>query len=217
MVVKSMMSPLVYLVDDDYSVRDALMLLIKTTGLDVEGFQSADAFLKYYDPDRPGCLVLDVKMPVMGGLELQAELVKSHIDIPIIFISGNAEIVDSASAFKAGAMDFLEKPFDNQKFLKCVDEALEKDRQARRKRMEFLQSKKCFDSLTIREKEILQQIINSHTNKEIARLLNISPRTVEAHRSSIKKKLHGKDLAALIHMTNIVLAEDTAQLAQVNS
>jgi RNA polymerase sigma factor (sigma-70 family) len=209
MVVKTI-KPLVYLVDDDYSVRDALMLLIKTSGFDVQGFDSAHAFLNSYDPDRPSCLVLDVKMPVMGGLELQEELAKENIEIPIIFISGNAEIVDSASAFKAGALDFLEKPFDNQKFLTCVDDAIGKDMQSRKKRMEFLQLKKCFDSLTSREKEILQQIINSHTNKEIARLLNISPRTVEAHRSSIKKKMQGKDLAALIHMTTIVLAEDAA-------
>jgi len=213
MVVKTI-NPLVYLVDDDNSVRDALMLLIKTSGFAVEGFDSADAFLNNYDPNRPSCLVLDVKMPVMSGLELQKELAEKLIEIPIIFISGNAEIIDSASAFRAGAIDFLEKPFDNRIFLTRLNEAVEKDTQSRKKRAEYLQLKQSYDSLTAREKEVLQEIINSNTNKEIARLLNISPRTVEAHRSSIKKKMQGKDLAALIHMTTTVLAEDAGHSTQ---
>jgi len=213
MVVKTI-NPLVYLVDDDNSVRDALMLLIKTSGFAVEGFDSADAFLNNYDPNRPSCLVLDVKMPVMSGLELQKELAEKLIEIPNIFISGNAEIIDSASAFRAGAIDFLEKPFDNRIFLTRLNEAVEKDTQSRKKRAEYLQLKQSYDSLTAREKEVLQEIINSNTNKEIARLLNISPRTVEAHRSSIKKKMQGKDLAALIHMTTTVLAEDAGHSTQ---
>jgi len=125
---------LVYLVDDELPVRDALSMLIKMSGFAVSSYDSAEAFLKNFDPDRPGCLILDVTMPVMGGLELQEELVKRNINIPIIFISGNADILNSVKAIKAGAVDFLEKPFDNQIFLQRIDDALKKDILARKLR-----------------------------------------------------------------------------------
>ncbi|PPD49794.1 MAG: hypothetical protein CTY13_02820 [Methylobacter sp.] len=126
---------LVYLVDDELPVRDALSLLIKMSGFAVSSYDSAKAFLNNYDPDQPGCLVLDITMPVMSGLELQEELVKRKINIPIIFISGNADILDSAKALKLGAFAFLEKPFENQMFLKTIDEAVKKDLSARQQRL----------------------------------------------------------------------------------
>jgi len=125
---------LVYLVDDELPVRDALSMLIKMSGFAVSSYDSAEAFLNNFDPDQPGCLILDVTMPVMGGLELQEELVKRNINIPIIFISGNADILNSVKAIKAGAVDFLEKPFDNQIFLQRIDDALKKDILARKQR-----------------------------------------------------------------------------------
>jgi two-component system, LuxR family, response regulator FixJ len=125
---------LVYLVDDELPVRDALSMLIKMSGFAVSSYDSAEAFLNNFDPDQPGCLILDVTMPVMGGLELQEELVKRNINIPIIFISGNADILNSVKAIKAGAVDFLEKPFDNQIFLQRIDDALKKDILARKLR-----------------------------------------------------------------------------------
>lgn len=118
---------LVYLVDDEFAIRDSLTLLIESTGLEVKSFESSEAFLKNYNPDRPSCLILDVRMPLMGGLELQEELAAENINIQIIFISGNAEISDSAKAFRSGALDFLEKPFDNQILLERIEEAIKKD------------------------------------------------------------------------------------------
>lgn len=125
---------LVYLVDDELAVRDALTLLLKTSGFAVISYDSAEAFLNNYVADQPGCLILDVTMPVMGGLELQEELVKRNINIPIIFISGNADILNSVKAIKAGAVDFLEKPFDNQMFIQRINDALKKDILARKQR-----------------------------------------------------------------------------------
>jgi FixJ family two-component response regulator len=118
---------LVYLVDDELPVREALSMLIKMFGLAVSSYDSAEAFLNNYDPDQRGCLVLDVTMPVMGGLELQEELVKRNINIPIIFISGNADFIDSEKALRLGAFAFLEKPFANQIFLQTINEAVKKD------------------------------------------------------------------------------------------
>lgn len=126
---------LVYLVDDELPVRDALSMLIKMSGLAVSSYDSAEAFLNNYDPDQPGCLVLDVTMPVMSGLELQEELVKRKSNIPIIFMSGNADILDSTKALKLGAFAFLEKPFENQIFLQTIDEAVKKDLSARKQRL----------------------------------------------------------------------------------
>jgi RNA polymerase sigma factor (sigma-70 family) len=191
---------LIYLVDDEFSIRDSLTLLIKSTGRLVKSFDSADAFLTDYNPEQPGCLILDVRMPLMGGLELQEELVKRNITIPIIFISGNADIPDSAKAFRAGALDFLEKPFDNQLLLERIDEAINKDIEARKRLIEKRKVQECFDRLTAREKEVLQLIINSHSNKEVAKILNISHRTIDAHRSSVMKKMQAENVTALVAM-----------------
>lgn len=193
-------TPVVYLVDDEFSVRDSLSLLIQSTGRLVKSYDSALAFLEGYDPEQPSCLILDVRMPIMGGHELQEELTRRNINIPIIFISGNADIPDSAKAFRAGALDFLEKPFDNQILLERIDEALIKDIQARNLLVEKNKILNCFNSLTVREKEVLQLIISSHSNKEAAKILNISHRTVDVHRSNIMKKMQADDVAALVAM-----------------
>lgn len=190
----------VYLIDDEFAVRDALALLIKASGWTVKSFDSAQEFLKNYDPDVPGCLILDVKMPVMGGLELQEELIKRNINIPIIFISGNADIPDSAKAFRAGAVDFLEKPFEKSILLERIDEAVQKDIKARRQLLEKASIQDCFNRLTAREKEVLQLIVNSHSNKEAAKILDVSPRTIDAHRARVMEKMQADNVAALVTM-----------------
>jgi RNA polymerase sigma factor (sigma-70 family) len=189
---------LVYLVDDEFSVRDSLALLIESTGQSVRSFESAEAFLNNYDPEHPGCLLLDVRMPSMSGLELQGELLKREIFIPIIFISGHAGIPDSAKAFRAGAVDFLEKPFDNEILLERIDEAIKKDIASREQFIELREIQNRLDHLTYREQEVLSLIVRGHSNKEIARILDISNRTVEAHRASIMEKMQVKSLAELM-------------------
>ena len=180
---------LTYLVDDEFSIRDSLTLLIKSTGRNVKSFDSAEAFLNEYKPgQQPSCLILDVRMPLMSGLELQEELSIRNISIPIIFISGNADIPDSAKAFRAGALDFLEKPFDNQTLLERIDEALRKDVEVKRQLLHKQKIQECLNRLTFREKEVLNLIVNSYSNKEVARILNVSYRTIDAHRSSLMKK-----------------------------
>ncbi|OYV21505.1 MAG: Two component transcriptional regulator, LuxR family [Methylococcaceae bacterium NSP1-1] len=189
---------LVYLVDDEFSVRDSLALLIESTGQSVRSFESAEAFLNNYDPEQPGCLLLDVRMPSMSGLELQGELLKREIFIPIIFISGHAGIPDSAKAFRAGAVDFLEKPFDNEILLERIDEAIKKDIVSREQFIEHREIQNRLDHLTLREQEVLSLIVRGHSNKEIAKILDISNRTVEAHRASIMEKMQVKSLAELM-------------------
>jgi two-component system response regulator FixJ len=191
---------LVYLVDDEFSVRDSLALMIESTGQAVRSFESAQAFLNNYDPEQPGCLLLDVRMPSMSGLELQGELLRREISIPIIFISGHAGIPDSAKAFRAGAVDFLEKPFDNEILLERIEEAIKKDVTSREQFIEHREIQKRLDHLTLREQEVLSLIVKGRSNKEIARILNISNRTVEAHRASIMEKMQVKSLAELLVM-----------------
>jgi two-component system response regulator FixJ len=189
---------LVYLVDDEFSVRDSLALLIESTGQSVRSFESAEAFLNNYDPEQPGCLLLDVRMPSMSGLELQGELLKREIFIPIIFISGHAGIPDSAKAFRAGAVDFLEKPFDNEILLERIDEAIKKDIASREQFIEHREIQNRLDHLTLREQEVLSLIVRGLSNKEIAKILDISNRTVEAHRASIMEKMQVKSFAELM-------------------
>ena len=187
-----------YLVDDEYAVRDSLALLIESTGQTVRSFESALDFLNGYEPTQPGCLLLDVRMPTMSGLELQSELLRREIAIPIIFISGHAGIPDSAKAFRAGAVDFLEKPFNNELLLERIAEAINKDLAAREQLLEQRKLQKLLDHLTAREQEVLSLVISGHANKSVAKLLEISIRTVEAHRASIKEKMQVHSIVELM-------------------
>jgi two-component system, LuxR family, response regulator FixJ len=191
---------LVYLVDDEFAVRDSLTLLIKSTSQAVRSFESAEAFLNNYDPEKPGCLLLDVRMPVMSGLELQDELLRREISIPIIFISGHAGIPDSAKAFRAGAVDFLEKPFDDEVLLERIEEAIKKDIVQREQLIDHREIQNRLDNLTVREQEVLSLIIRGHSNKDAARKLNISARTVEVHRAHIMEKMKAENLVELMMM-----------------
>jgi len=193
-------TPLVYLVDDEFAIRDSLTLLIEATGQSVRSFDSAEAFLNNYDSEQPGCLLLDVRMPLMSGHDLQQELSNRGINIPIIFISGHADIPDSAKAFRAGAVDFLEKPFDNALLLERIDEAIKKDVAFRGEFVKRRRIQDRLDHLTAREKEVLSLIVKSHSNKESAKILNISNRTVDVHRASIMEKMQAENVAELITM-----------------
>jgi FixJ family two-component response regulator len=193
-------TPVVYIVDDEFAIRDSLTLLIESTGQTIQSFESAEAFLQNYDPEQPGCLLLDVRMPLMSGHELQNELLNKGINIPIIFISGHADIPDSAKAFRAGAVDFLEKPFDNEVLLERIDEAIKKDIAFREERVKIRCIQERINHLTTREKEVLGLIVKSHSNKESAKILNISNRTVDVHRASIMEKMQAENIAELITM-----------------
>lgn len=194
------LTPLVYLVDDEFAVRDSLELLLESSGQAVKSFESAEDFLASYDPDQPGCLLLDVRMPTMTGLELQEELLRKNITLPIIFISGHAEIPDSAKAFRAGAVDFLEKPFNNEILLQRIEEAIKKDIAFRDQFSEKQQILDRFKHLTTREKEVLTLIVTSHSNKEAAKILDISNRTIDVHRAHIMEKMQADSLAELMVM-----------------
>jgi FixJ family two-component response regulator len=193
-------SCIVYIVDDDTAVRDSLNLFIQSRGMLARDFESAEGFLSNYSPEYPGCLILDVRMPGISGLNLQQQLVKRQITIPIIFMSGHAEIPDSAKAFRAGAVDFFVKPFDNMLMLERIEEAIKKDILDRKQRLEQLTLQNRLDRLAAREREVLQLIIDNHSNKETARILDISYRTIEAHRAQIMKKLEADTLPELIKM-----------------
>jgi len=193
-------TPIVYIVDDEYAVRDSLKLLIETTGYTVIDFESAEAFLDHYNSDQPSCLLLDVRMPSMSGLDLQEELLKRGIDIPIIFISGHADVPDSAKAFRAGAIDFLEKPFNEEVLLSRIEEALSKDAQTREQLREKSKILERLNHLTTREREVLNLIVRSHSNKEAARILDISNRTIDVHRAHIMEKMQAENLAELMVM-----------------
>jgi len=191
---------LVYLVDDDYSVRDSLSLLIESTGQAVRCFESADEFLNNFDTEQAGCLILDVRMPNMTGLELQEEMARRNFSIPIIFISGHADIPDSSKAFRAGAVDYMEKPFDSNILLTRMQEAIQKDLDTRVHSAEIRKLKKRLGQLTPRELEVMVLIVKGLSNKEAAKQLVVSNRTIDVHRSKIMEKMEAADLAELTVM-----------------
>ncbi|MCP5418983.1 MAG: response regulator transcription factor [Gammaproteobacteria bacterium] len=190
--------PSVFLVDDDEAVRDSLSLSLEMDGLKVECFASARDFLESYDASRPGCLVLDVRMPDMSGLELQEVLATRRITIPIIFITGHGDVPMSVKAVKAGAVDFLEKPFKKEVLQERIQEALAQDAQMRKEWAERQQLRRRLEHLTPREQEVMALVVGGHSNKDIARRLDISPRTVETHRARIMEKMGATSLPDLV-------------------
>lgn len=181
-------------------MRDSLTLLIESMGQAIKSFDCAADFLEGYNPKLPSCLLLDVRMPTMDGLELQEELARREIAIPIIFISGNADIPDSARAFRSGAVDFLEKPFDSTILLQRIEEAIKKDIAYRRKLIEKRKLQERLNYLTDREKEVLCLIVSSYSNKEAAKVLDISKRTIDIHRAHIMEKMQAENITDLILM-----------------
>jgi len=188
----------VFVVDDDDAVRDALKLLLETSGMRVEDYASAAQFLDAFTEERGGCLVLDVKMPGMSGLELQQLLVERGSTLPVIFLTGHGDVPMSVRAFKAGAADFLEKPIDQGALLERVRDALGNDAARRARDAERRAANARLDRLTPREREVLARVVAGRTSKEIARELGVSPRTVEVHRARIMEKVRVESLPQLV-------------------
>jgi FixJ family two-component response regulator len=179
----------VFIVDDDPDVRDSIQELAESVGLHAEGYASAQAFLDKYQTERPGCLVLDVRMAEMSGLVLQEKLNTLGAEIPIIMITGHADVPMAVRALKAGAVDFVQKPYRDQLLLDCINNALTGDANARRSYEEERLRERQLATLTDREREVLNELLAGNASKEIARQLGISPRTVEAHRHNLLRKL----------------------------
>lgn len=193
----------VFLVDDDAAIRRSLSYALQKRGFVVEAFASGQAFLDDYDPGKPGCLLLDLSMPGMNGLELQQRLVERDARLPIIFITGHGSIPESVHALKAGAVDFMEKPFRQEVLLERLKEAFAEDRRHRQATTERDSIVERMTRLTEREKEIMQLLVSrpaNHSSKELARELNISNRTIDHHRARVMEKMEARSLPELVSM-----------------
>jgi FixJ family two-component response regulator len=190
----------VFVVDDDDAVRTSLRLLLKSVGLPVETFGSAQEFLDAFDADRAGCLVLDIRMPGMSGLELQQKLNEMHAIVPIVFITGHGDVPMAVEAMQHGAVDFIQKPFRDQDLIDRINQALERDRENRAGLKERDAIRRRMEQLTPREREVLDLVTQGKANKVIAGDLNVSQRTVEIHRARVMEKMGASSLAHLVRM-----------------
>jgi FixJ family two-component response regulator len=194
-------SATVFVVDDDAPVRDALRMLLRSAGHAVEVYASAQEFLAAYSDDRPGCLLLDVRMPGMSGLELQERLNERHAILPIVFITGHGDVPMAVEAMQAGAMDFLQKPFRDDELLDRIGRALDRDAGNRRELLALESIVQRFDELTPRERAVMELMVQGKPNKIIAADLGISQRTVEIHRARVMEKTQAGSLAHLVRMS----------------
>lgn len=190
----------VFVVDDDPSVRSSLKFLISTVGLHVETFDSAEAALQKLTPDATACLVLDVRLRGLSGLDLQSELAARNSQVPIIFITGHGDIPMTVRAMKAGAVEFLAKPFRDQDLLDAVRVAVERDRARREQEKEIKDLQQRFDSLTSREREVISMVVAGKLNKQIADQLGTAENTIKVHRSRAMDKMHAESVADMVRM-----------------
>jgi len=201
-------SPVVFVIDDDLSIREGLKNLLRSVGLRVEAFETAQSFLASKRPDLPGCLVLDVRLPGWSGLDLQRKLAENGIEIPIIFVSGHGDIPMSVRAMKAGAVEFLTKPFRDQDLLDAIQQAIERDRAARSRRANSLELHRRYESLTPREREVMAHVVRGLLNKQIAAELGTSEATIKLHRGRAMQKMQADSLADLIRMAERLDSSD---------
>jgi FixJ family two-component response regulator len=188
-------------VDDDPSAQQGLSSLLRSAGFQVESFASAQQFLARPPiAEAPSCLLLDLQMPGLSGLDLQKRMAEVGLEIPIVFLTGHGNIPASVEAMKAGALEFLTKPFDDEKLLGAIDEAVERDRHIRQQHAAMRELQDRYESLTPREREVMQQVVSGLLNKQIAAELNIAEYTVKIHRGRVMRKMHAESLANLVRM-----------------
>lgn len=199
-------APTIFVVDDDSAVRDSLKWLLESVGLKVETFSSATGFLEAYNPERPGCILADVRMPGMSGLELQKELSSLPPGPPMIVITGHGDVQMAVHVMKAGAFDFVEKPFKDQQLIDLVQSAVAAGEERSRSRELMVESARCVDLLTPREREVLSLLVIGESNKGVANHLGIADKTVEAHRAKVMEKFEATSFADL--MRKVMILED---------
>jgi FixJ family two-component response regulator len=192
----------IFIIDDDASVRDGLEDLFHSVGMTALSFGSTQEFLEGNRPDSPGCIVLDIRLPGQGGLEFQRALAQANIFLPIIFISGHGDIQMSVQAMKAGAVEFLTKPLHEQQLLDAVQAGLARDRQRRQDARLVAELKDRYDSLTVREREVMALVITGRPNKQIAAALDLSEMTVKVHRSQVTRKMQARSVVELVRMAD---------------
>lgn len=193
-------TPTVFIVDDDAAVRDSLSLLVRSIGLRAETFGSAPEFLAAYRPSQWGCLLLDVRMPGMSGLELQERLVALDSSLPIVFVSAHGDVPMAVHAIKSGAVDFIQKPFRDQELLDKIQHAIDHHARVLRDAASLDETRAHIESLTPREREVMHKVVEGKPNKVIAAELQIAQRTVEIHRARVMTKMHAESLADLVRM-----------------
>ena len=203
--------PVVFVIDDSPSVRDALDSLIRSVHLNVQSFGSIEEFLQFKRPDAPGCIVLDVRLPGLSGLDFHREMTKSNIDLPVIFITGHGDVLMSVRAIKAGAIEFLTKPFRDQDLLDAIYLGIERDRSRRQASAVVAVLRGHFASLTARERQVMLQVASGRPNKQIAAELKLSEVTVKVHRRHVMRKMKAKSLADLVRMADKL--SDSAETA----
>ena len=191
---------IVFVVDDDVSVRDGLGSLIRSAGLRVETFGSAQEFLARPPADVPSCLVLDVRLPGLSGLDLQKRMAEVGLEIPIVFLTGHGNIPASVQAMKAGAVEFLTKPLDEETLLQAIHEAVERDRRSREHHAQMRALRERYESLTAREQQVMREVVSGLLNKQVAAELNITEFTVKIHRGHVMRKMRADSLPDLVRM-----------------